>query len=193
MANKEKAAVGSHEQIPEAEQFGELAHERREAIRSQLERAEHHHKKREQEQAHLVNEAVELAGAADQQKEKGTLPRSIERRKAAPSKKQREQTFKAKMRDIQSDMDPTSRAVSKLIHIKAVEKASDAIGATLARPNAMLSGSIAAFIGVTVLYFTAKHFGFRLSGFETIAAFALGWVIGIMYDYVVIMVRGRKR
>jgi hypothetical protein len=192
VATKEQITATKHEQTADVEQFGELAHERHEAIRAHLDASEHHHKRIEDQEAAL-EQATELAGKADAKKEAHKHTSPVERRKGAPTKKQRARAFDTKMKEVQSEMRPSERVVSKLIHAKPVEQASDFVGSTLARPNAMLSGSIAAFIGVTVFYFIAKYYGYHLSGFETIGAFVLGWIIGILYDYFSVMIRGHKR
>jgi hypothetical protein len=191
VAEKEKI-VATHEQAPDVEQFGELAHERHEAMRDQLERAERQHKARLNEQE-AISEAIELAKESHSEKESSVPTSPAERRRAAPSKKQREISLKSQMKQIQTEMSPSSRVLSKLIHSKPVENAADVAGSTIARPNALLSGSIAAFIGVTVSYFVAKYYGFQLSGFETIAAFVFGWIIGILYDYFSVMIRGHRK
>ncbi|PLS80631.1 hypothetical protein CYG49_04705 [Candidatus Saccharibacteria bacterium] len=108
------------------------------------------------------------------------------------TKRDREASYKKTMTHIQSEMPAASRTFSKVIHIPVVEKTSDTIGSTLARPNALLTGSFMAFILVAAVYFLAKTFGYRLSGFETIAAFIAGWIIGIAYDYIRIMVTGKR-
>ena len=96
------------------------------------------------------------------------------------------------MKQVQTELSPTSRAFSKTIHNKAVEKTSEALGATIARPNAILSGAVMAFILTLAVYVTAKTIGYQLSGFETIAAFVVGWVIGIIYDYFRALVTGKS-
>ncbi|OYX41587.1 hypothetical protein B7Y94_04890, partial [Candidatus Saccharibacteria bacterium 32-49-12] len=78
------------------------------------------------------------------------------------------------------------------IHNPAIEKASEAVGATIARPNAILTGSVVAFVLVLGVYVLARVLGYALSGFETIAAFAVGWVIGLLYDYFRVMITGKK-
>ncbi|HRN90324.1 MAG TPA: hypothetical protein PK543_01410, partial [Candidatus Saccharibacteria bacterium] len=75
---------------------------------------------------------------------------------------------------------------------KTVEKVSDVVGSTVARPNAVLSGAVSAFILTLAVYIVAKTIGYRLSGFETIAAFIVGWTIGILYDYLRILITGKK-
>lgn len=108
------------------------------------------------------------------------------------TKKQRQNSYKNTMKQIQSEMSATSRTFSKVIHNNVIEKGSEAIGSTLARPNAILAGSLTALVLVSGVYVIAKIFGYRLSGFETIGAFALGWALGLIYDYVRFMALGRR-
>jgi hypothetical protein len=63
-------------------------------------------------------------------------------------------------------------------------KISDFTGATILRPDAVLSGSVCAIILVGVLYWLARYYGFALQGFETIGAFIIGWIIGIAFDII---------
>lgn len=108
------------------------------------------------------------------------------------SKVAREASFQKTMQEVRTEMSAPSRAFSKVIHNKAVEKASDVAGNSVARPNAILSGAIAAFILTLGVYLLAKNLGYPLSGFETIGAFILGWILGLIFDFLKIMVTGRK-
>lgn len=114
------------------------------------------------------------------------------KRRGSISKKQKEASFKRQMKEIQAKEPPVSRAFSKVIHNKAVEKTSDVVGSTIARPNAILAGAFTAFVLTLAVYVTAKIIGYELSGFETIAAFIIGWVIGIVYDYLRVVITGKK-
>ncbi|MBC7868880.1 hypothetical protein H7X69_01710 [Candidatus Saccharibacteria bacterium] len=113
-------------------------------------------------------------------------------RRGSISKSQKDASYKRTMKHVQTELSPGSRAFSKVIHIKAVEKASDAIGSTIARPDAMLAGAVSAFILTLGLYVMAKTLGYQLSGFETIGAFIIGWVCGITYDYFRLIITGKK-
>jgi len=108
------------------------------------------------------------------------------------TKKQRETSYRHTMKQIQSEMSTTSRTFSKFIHNNVVEKTSEAVSSTIARPNAILAGSLTALVLVSGTYVIAKIFGYRLSGFETIGAFILGWAVGLIYDYVRFMALGRR-
>jgi len=148
-------------------------------------------KEKEDSARHEVEKAVH----EQEKKNKERAASPAERRRDAPvknTKAAREAVFKKEMKHVQSELPPASRAFSKLIHNKAVEKTSEAVGATVARPNAILYGSLFAFILTSAVYFWARQYGHALSGFETIAAFIVGWLVGLIVDYVRIMVTGGR-
>lgn len=142
------------------------------------------------------HEALEHARSVEHEKteaerqERETSP--AERRQKHIGKLERDASFNATMKDIQTHMSTPSRAFSKVIHNKAVEKISDVSATTIARPNAILSGAIFAFVLTLTVYLIAKNLGYQLSGFEPIGAFALGWMIGVLYDFLKVMITGRK-
>lgn len=109
------------------------------------------------------------------------------------TKKQKAAEYKKTMAAIQSDMSAPARTFSKVIHNPVIEKTSDAVGSTLARPNAILAGSTTAFIAVAVIYIIAKQYGYVLSGFESIAAFIIGWLVGVSFDYIRVLIRGSNK
>src|SRR6478736_3728915 len=55
------------------------------------------------------------------------------------TKRQREESFEATMKQIRSEMSAPARTFSKVIHNKTVERVSETVGATVARPNAVLA------------------------------------------------------
>jgi hypothetical protein len=114
------------------------------------------------------------------------------RRRGGISKKEKTASYKKHMKQVQAELPAPERAFSKIIHAPVIEKTSEFIGGTVARPNAILSGAVVAFFLVLVVYLVAKNFGYVLSGFETIGAFIIGWVIGILYDYFKVLVTGKK-
>jgi len=109
-----------------------------------------------------------------------TLPRS------------RDESYKMTMKRVQSEMSAPARTFSKIIHNKAVERTSEVIGSTIARPDAVLSGSVFACVLVLGVYILARTNGFSLSGFETIAAFIVGWILGIIFDFLRAMITGKR-
>lgn len=173
----------NHEQL---EQFGhersaELAHEREKKLEKES-------GERNQEKARA--EALE---AVKQPEKKDKTPQPEKRRDTPKQRKAKQAAnFKATMKEAQSHMSPASRTFSKVIHTKAIEKTSETIGSTIARPNAILAGSVAAFLLSLLTYVVAKHYGYPLTGSETIAAFVLGWAIGLLFDYLRVMITGKR-
>lgn len=135
--------------------------------------------------------SVEAGGAEKAAKKPKEGPAPTKRR-GGISKKEKDASFKKHMKQVQAEMSAPERTFSKVIHNKAIEKTSEVVGATVARPNAILSGAVVAFILVLAVYLLAKHLGYVLSGFETIGAFIVGWGIGVLYDYLRVMVTGKK-
>lgn len=191
MSNHETAAAGpevSPEKTRELEKIGE---QQKEILRESLEAAETAHEGNSNKQRASL-EALDSAESINEKKH-ATREQSPAERRRSPSKQQRDASFRSQMRHIQDDMKPSERLFSKLIHIKAVEKTTDILAATVARPNALFISSIFAFISVTVLYLLSKNYGYPLSGFETIGAAAIGWILGMIYDYAKLLISGKKQ
>jgi len=108
------------------------------------------------------------------------------------NKKQRNESYGRTMKRVQAELPINSRLFSKVIHNKVIEKTSDILGNTIARPNALLSGAVFALILTLVTYVIAKKIGYLLSGSESIIAFTIGWIIGLIYDYFHVLVTGNK-
>lgn len=138
-------------------------------------------------------EALETAVSVESGgKEKAKAKDRSPVRRGPISKKQRDASFKRTMKQVQDELPVGSRIFSKFIHNKVVEKTSDVVGSTIARPNAILAGAVAAFILTLAVYTVAKTVGYVLSGFETIGAFVIGWIIGIVFDYLRVLITGKK-
>ncbi len=134
--------------------------------------------------------SVEKAGAEKKRTAPSTSP--ARRRHGVVSKKERDASYKQHLKEIRTDMSVPQRAFSAFIHSPIVEKTSEVAGSTVARPNSILAGAVVAFFAVLAVYLIAKHYGYVLSGFETIAAFIVGWLLGILYDFFRVMVTGKK-
>jgi Fe2+ transport system protein B len=155
----------------EAEKAGEKSKETNEKLRSDAEKVAEDNEK------------------AEKEKTQATPERSTHQ---SIGKKQRDTAFKKTMKEVQGDMKPAERVFSKFIHNKAVEKTSDILGSTIARPNAVMYGAIFAFFATLIVYLLARNLGYVLSGFETIGAFIVGWILGVVYDYLRILFTGKR-
>lgn len=168
-----------------------FAHEQLEKIRKQHEVesvVERRDNSRNEDAREAAHEALHEAESKTHTPAE-TQQTNIESKRIVP-KAERAKAFAAKMSEIRQHMNPTSRAFSTVIHHPIVERVSETTGKTIARPNAILAGSISACILVLAVYLIAKEYGYVLSGAETMVAFGLGWVLGIIYDFVKAMVTG---
>ncbi len=173
---------GEHRQLEHPSLQGETR-QRRETLR-----AARHEAEQVYEQAAQQERAT--AEAERRQRETREQQRAERQRQASPAAQQ--ERFDKTMAAVQSQLSPSSRAFSKVIHNPAIEKASEVTGSTVARPNALLSGAIAAFVLTLAIYLIARFNGYPLSGAESIAAFALGWLCGLAFDFVRMMMLGRR-
>ena len=187
---------------PEQSQNGEHGIESREVAKNQLEKladnpeasVELSPRDIESEVERARQEALESAvsveaGGKEKEQPKDNQPSS---RRGPIDKKTREKSYKQTISRVQSELPVGSRAFSKVIHNKVIEKTSETLASTVARPNAILAGAVFAFFLTLITYTVAKTLGYRLSGFETIAAFIIGWLIGLIYDYLRLLVTGKK-
>jgi len=164
--------------------------ERRDELRAEKEKSSETSRESVDE---IKREALEKATSREKIAEKTErLVSPAERRTNGPIKKaERAASYKRTMKQVQSEMRAPSRVFSKLIHTKFIEKTSDIVGSTIARPNAILSGAIGGFVFTLAIYMFAKHYGYPLSGFESIAGFIVGWAVGLLYDYLRLEFTGR--
>lgn len=169
----------------------EQGNERREQLKEDIERKAEQSYEADVEQA--TQEALEKAHEVEKTEEQQVSPAEKQQDNPLPNTKAgRDASFNLQMKEIRTEMSAPGRAFSKVIHNRAVEKTSEAVGSTIARPNALLSGAVAAVILTGGLYFWARNAGYALSGFETIGAFIIGYLIGIIFDFTRIMITGRR-
>ena len=181
---------GNHEVAAEAR---EAAQERSQELLKSLETSgesspESRHEKVESARHETEAAFSKEAGSERQGHEPSGFSRAIKRVTA----QEKVAAYKETMTHIRQEMSSPARAFSKFIHNKAVDRVSERLASTVARPNAILSGAVAAFLFSLATLMIAKHYGYRLSGFEAIGAFVAGWLIGILYDFFKVMITGKK-
>jgi hypothetical protein len=107
------------------------------------------------------------------------------------TKREKDRANKQTLERVQAEMSAPARTFSKILHSPVIEKTSEVVGSTAARPNALLTGALVALALLSVVYAVGQTYGYRLSGFEMIAANSFGWVLGLLADYDNIMATGR--
>lgn len=180
--------IHGHEQVRTPE-----AHDRSQEVAKNLEASKERSPEQQAKHIESARHRTEevFAREAGKENKQGGEPSGFRAVREA-TKDAKAAAYTQTMRLIRAEMTGPSRAFSKVIHAPIIERSSEVIGGTLARPNAILAGSATALVLVICVYVLARAFGYQLSGFETIGAFLLGWVLGLVYDYVRVMTLGRR-
>jgi glutamate/tyrosine decarboxylase-like PLP-dependent enzyme len=102
----------------------------------------------------------------------------------ANTKEAKVRSFNTTMHHVRNNLSRPERTFSKFIHKPLVEKTSEVVGATIARPSGMAGATIAAFIGLLSVYGVARFAGFELSGSEIPLLLAIGFVAGLLFEWL---------
>jgi hypothetical protein len=102
------------------------------------------------------------------------------------TKAEKTRTYKMTMKRAQSQMSAPSRSFSKFIHNPFVERTSEAVGATVARPSGILGAGILGFIGISVVLYYARRNGFAIDNpyALTVILFLGGWTLGLVVEFI---------
>ena len=100
------------------------------------------------------------------------------------TKHDKQRAYTHTIKHVQSKLSKPSRGFSKIIHSPVVEQASEALEKTVARPSAILGGALFATVGLAVMSFFARRYGFALSGTELILFVSAGWLLGLIVELV---------
>ncbi len=102
----------------------------------------------------------------------------------ANNKVEKERSFNTTMHHVRNNLSRTEKTFSKIIHKPVVEKTSEIVGATVARPSGIAGATIAAFIGLLLVYGVARFAGFELAGSEMPILLLIGFVAGLIIEWV---------
>lgn len=93
------------------------------------------------------------------------------------------------MASLQRKLNPASRTFSKVIHVPAIEKTSEALEKTVMRPSVVAGATWSAFLTGLIFYITARVYGFQLTGSEMLVALLAGAVLGILLEGLARLIR----
>jgi hypothetical protein len=137
-------------------------------------------------QSELAKEAREKIHGHEQAPE----PAAHEEQEATPAPQHpvpaflnRHLNYAQTLASVQRRLTPVSRGFSHVIHAPIVEKTSDALENTVARPSVTAGATWTALIVGAIFYFTARRYGYALSGSEIELSFIIGAVIGLIIEW----------
>jgi hypothetical protein len=91
----------------------------------------------------------------------------------------KEVQFHRAMTRVRKKLSVPSRAFSKIVHISVIDKSSELIGKTIARPSGMLTGAILAFVGTSALLWVTRYNGYEYNYLVVLLLFVGGMFIGV--------------
>lgn len=100
------------------------------------------------------------------------------------TKQDKEHSFNTIMHHARNQMTKPEQTFSKIIHTPIVEKTSEVVGKTIARPSGIVGAATAAAMGLLSIYSIAKFAGFQLSGSEMPLLLALGFATGLFCEWL---------
>jgi hypothetical protein len=95
------------------------------------------------------------------------------------NKQLKDMAFSRSMTRTRKKLSAPSRAFSKVIHISTIDKSSEFVGKTVARPSGMLAGAFIAFIGTSALLWATRYYGYTYNYLLVILLFVGGMFVGI--------------
>lgn len=118
---------------------------------------------------------------------KETSPTGGEKKsQQAITKAEKTRTYKMTMQRAQNQMSRPSKTFSKFIHNPVVERTSETLGTTIARPSGILGAGSMGFIGISIVLYHARQNGFPVDNRYTLVIGLLigGWIFGVVFEFI---------
>lgn len=155
--------------------------EHHERLKEHLEKQAEKDKASNNEKEAARAEVLELA--QEQQESTPLVHEDTPAETSAARSEEKVHAFETIMHHARQNMSKPERTFSKVIHQPLVEKTSEALGKTVARPSGVIGATVAAFIGLLSIYSIAKFAGFELSGSEMPILLLIGFGIGLLCEW----------
>jgi hypothetical protein len=102
-------------------------------------------------------------------------------------------SYRSVMHRVERQLPTYQRAFSKFIRNPSVDKASIIVGDTIARPSGIIGGAGLAFFGLLIFGYTAKSVGFELPNSLFVLLVIVGWIGGLLFDFLFSTFKRLKR
>lgn len=99
-------------------------------------------------------------------------------------KQLKEMAYSRSMTRVRKQLALPSRLFSRAVHSKVLDKPSEVLGNTVARPSGILGGAILAAFGTSTLLWLTKHYGYEYNYLAVILLFGIGLVVGISLEFI---------
>ncbi|OGL29623.1 hypothetical protein A3D14_01260 [Candidatus Saccharibacteria bacterium RIFCSPHIGHO2_02_FULL_47_12] len=109
------------------------------------------------------------------------------------SKKIKGDAFKSSLSKAQVGLSRPERVFSKVVHLPIVDRVSEIGAKTVARPTSLLTAGFIALLGSSMFLFMAHRYGFRYNLLLFFALFVSGYLLGLIFEALRVLVRGPRR
>ncbi|HVC36178.1 MAG TPA: hypothetical protein VNE40_01890 [Candidatus Dormibacteraeota bacterium] len=139
-----------------------------------------------------IRETVEVTSTPSQETQ---LPNEAD--PAQPSSQYIDKDLKTKalrqtLQVVRRQLPLPDRLLSRVVHQPVVRLVSQATGQTVARPSGLLGGGVCAFIGSLLYLYLTKHIGLAYNYYLFSLLFIVGFVVGVVIEFFVRLVRQRS-
>lgn len=97
------------------------------------------------------------------------------------------------LKQIQRQLKPTDKVLSKVIHQPVIRTISEGASRTVSRPSGLLGGGLVAFVGTSAYLYFTKHIGLRYNYLIFAMLFIGGFAIGLILEFLVWSFSARRR
>jgi len=176
----EKLNPKNNESLPGIETSDEHAEKLRNKLEKEINETKEDGGEIHETRKTVASEAISGKEIRSKNSEKNKEPQNI-------TKAEKTRTYKSTMNRLQNQLPDSSRKFSKFIHNPAVEKTSEMLSSTIARPSGILGAGIVGFIGFAVVLYFAKRNGFALPSNSSLFVLVLvgGWACGLLVEALV--------
>lgn len=105
---------------------------------------------------------------------------------------ERSRSYRHTLSSLQHRLRPRQRSFSHFIHRPIIERTSDVVANTIARPSVTLGATITAALVGGFFYISARRYGFELSGSEFIVSLFVGGLLGFVIELSLKAIRRRQ-
>lgn len=173
--------LASHEKQPSVENSAEQK-EKLQHLLEKAEHARHEHEGHEEQLGHAAKqEAVtgqEIQGKiAEGVHDQGPQDLLIQQQT-------KKSAYKKVLKQAQRHLSKPERTASRIIHQPVIESVSEVGSKTVARPSGLLAGGFCALLGSGLLFYMAKHYGYRYNFFVFLVFLGGGFVLGLVIELI---------
>ncbi len=144
------------------------------------------------EQVEAIAKMAEKHAIAGKEVSAGENEHTNNQHPAMIGKHLKDMAFSRALTRARKKLSTPSRVFSRFVHLAPIDKASEVLGKTVARPSGMLGGAIIAFLGTSALLWITRHYGYEYNYLLVIILFAMGMAVGLLGEVLLKAFRKSK-